>query len=161
MDLVLDFNSIKSNLYLLYINNLIKTCEKQNINKDILMKELEKADNLNKEQITLNKDKIKKNISSNSLTNTESPTLNKFSDDYLYQKPWNKLTAIHKIIKVKEFVNQLLIENEKDKQKIKDSLVDLVKNKTLTKKDSVIYDSNKFKIISIPMLKFENGKYII
>lgn len=158
MDLVLDFNSIKSNLYLLYINNLIKTCEKNNINKDILMKELEKADSSNKEQIILNKEK---NKSSNSLTNTDSPTTTKFSDDYLYQKPWNKLTAIHKIIKVKEYVNQLLIENEKDKQTIKESLIDLVKNKTLTKKDSVIYDSNKFKIISIPILKFENGKYII
>jgi hypothetical protein len=158
MDLVLDFNSIKSNLYLLYINNLIKTCEKNNINKDILMKELEKADTLNKEQIIINKEK---NKSSNSLTNTDSPTTTKFSDDYLYQKPWNKLTAIHKIIKVKEYVNQLLIENEKDKQKIKESLIELVKNKTLTKKDSVTYDSNKFKIISIPILKFENGKYII
>jgi len=158
MDLVLDFNSIKSNLYLLYINNLIKTCEKNNINKDILMKELEKADTINKEQIILNKEK---NKSSNSLTNTDSPTATKFSDDYLYQKPWNKLTAIHKIIKVKEYVNQLLIENEKDKQKIKESLIELVKNKTLTKKDSVTYDSNKFKIISIPILKFENGKYII
>ena len=115
MDLVLDFNSIKSNLYLLYINNLIKTCEKNNINKDILMKELEKADSSNKEQIILNKEK---NKSSNSLTNTDSPTTTKFSDDYLYQKPWNKLTAIHKIIKVKEYVNQLLIENEKDKQTI-------------------------------------------
>ena len=158
MDLVLDFNSIKSNLYLLYINNLIKTCEKNNINKDILMKELEKADSSNKEQIILNKEK---NKSSNSLTNTDSPTTAKFSDDYLYQKPWNKLTAIHKIIKIKEYVNQLLIENEKDKQKIKDSLIELVKNKTLTKKDSVTYDSNKFKIISIPLLKFENGKYVI
>jgi len=158
MDLVLDFNSIKSNLYLLYINNLIKTCEKNNINKDILMKELEKADTINKEQIILNKEK---NKSSNSLTNTDSPTATKISDDYLYQKPWNKLTAIHKIIKVKEYVNQLLIENEKDKQKIKESLIELVKNKTLTKKDSVTYDSNKFKIISIPILKFENGKYII
>ena len=154
MDLVLDFNSIKSNLYLLYINNLIKTCDKQNINKDILVKELEKIDNSN--EII-----IKKNTSSNSLSNTESPTAHKFSDDYLYQKPWNKLTTIHKIIKVKEFVNQLSIKNDKDQQSIKDSLIELVKNKTLTKKDSVIYDSNKFKIISIPILKFENGKYTI
>ena len=61
----------------------------------------------------------------------------------------------------KKFVNQLLIENDKDKQAIKDTLIDLVKTKILTKKDSVIYDSNKFKIISIPLLKFENGKYII
>jgi hypothetical protein len=154
MDLVLDFNSIKSNLYLLYINNLIKTCDKQNINKDMLVKELEKIDNSN--EII-----IKKITSSNSLSNTESPTAHKFSDDYLYQKPWNKLTTIHKIIKVKEFVNQLSIKNDKDQLSIKESLIELVKNKTLTKKDSVIYDSNKFKIISIPILKFENGKYTI
>jgi hypothetical protein len=154
MDLVLDFNSIKNNLYLLYINNLIKTCEKNNINKNILEKELERLD-------LLNKDKIKQHLTSASLTNTESPTVSKFSDDYLYQKPWNKLTAIHKIIKVKEFVNQLAIENIEDKQTIKDTLIELVKNKILTKKDSILYDSNKSKIISIPILKFENGKYII
>ena len=161
MDLVLDFDSIKNNLYLLYINNLIKTCEKNNINKNILVKELEKVESSLKKE-DLNKDIIKKNISSNNLSNTESPTISKFSsDDYLYQKPWNKLTTIHKIIKIKEYVNQLAIENEEDKQTLKDDLVNLVKDKTLTKKDSLLYDSNKFKIISIPILKFENGKYII
>jgi len=96
-----------------------------------------------------------------SLNSTDSPSGGQFSDDYLYQKPWTKLTAIHKIIKIKEFVNNLQIKNEGEKQKIKDKLVELIKNKTLTKKESVIYDFAKAKIISINALKFIEGKYEI
>ena len=80
---------------------------------------------------------------------------------YLYQKPWTKLTPIHKIIKIKEFVNKLLINDEEEKQILKDKLVEMVKNKSLTKKESVNYDSVKSKVVSITKLKYENGKYII
>ena len=30
-----------------------------------------------------------------------------YSDEYIYKKPWNKLNNIHKIIKLKEFINTL------------------------------------------------------
>ena len=40
--------------------------------------------------------------------NVESDMDMKYSDEYIYKKPWNKLNNIHKIIKVKEFVNNLL-----------------------------------------------------
>ena len=36
-----------------------------------------------------------------------------FSDDTLYKKSWTKLNAIHKILKIKEFVNNLKINSEK------------------------------------------------
>ena len=71
------------------------------------------------------------------------------------------MTAIHKIIKIKEFVNKLLIDDEEEKQILKDKLVEMVKNKSLTKKESVNYDSVKSKVISITKLKYEGGKYII
>jgi hypothetical protein len=139
---------------MLYLNNLIKACEKNNINKDLLQKKIE---SLNKQK-QLDKT-LTKTISSQSLNNaTESP---QYSDDYLYQKPWTKLTAIHKIIKIKEYVNSLLINIESDKIILKEKLVELVKDKILTKKDSVLYDSTKGKIISIPTLEYKEGKYLI
>jgi hypothetical protein len=154
METNIDFTNIEKSLELLYLNNLIKACEKNNINKDQLEKKI----------ISLNKQKqidktLSKTTSNQSLNNaTESP---QYSDDYLYQKPWTKLTAIHKIIKIKEYVNSLLVKTESDKLSLKEKLVELVKNKILTKKDSVLYDSTKGKIISIPTLEYKDGKYLI
>ena len=95
------------------------------------------------------------------ITDTLSPQSQQYSDDYLYQKTWIKLTPIHKIIKIKEFVNMLLINDENEKQLLKDKLVNMIKNKTLTKKEAVMYDSVKGKIISIVDLQYKNGKYVI
>jgi hypothetical protein len=154
METNIDFTNIEKSLEMLYLNNLIKACEKNNINKDLLQKKIE---SLNKQK-QLDKT-LTKTISNQSLNNaTESP---QYSDDYLYQKPWTKLTAIHKIIKIKEYVNSLLINIESDKIILKEKLVELVKDKILTKKDSVLYDSTKGKIISIPTLEYKDGKYII
>lgn len=153
METNIDFTNIEKNLEMLYLNNLIKACEKNNINKDLLQKKIE---SLNKQK-QIDKT-LTKTTSNQSLNATESP---QYSDDYLYQKPWTKLTAIHKIIKIKEYVNSLLINTEADKLILKEKLVELVKEKILTKKDSVLYDSTKGKIISIPTLEYKDGKYLI
>ena len=182
-DPIINFRFIKDNLELNYINNLIKTCDKNNIDKNILLKRLEERENEQKEEEKKKHEEEKKKqkeendkkelslLSPTSIgeisppllsskSNQDSPT-NNFSDDYLYQKPWTKLTAIHKIIKIKEFITQLGIENDKERAEIKDKLIELVKTKILTKKDSVIYDPVKAKIISIQLLQFKNGKYFI
>ena len=163
MDTVIEYGTIKDQLNISYINNLIKVCDKNNINKDELYKRIKELEN--KTMTEANEAKIiknKSNLSLSNLTNTESPTAPPtYNDDYLYQKPWTKLTAIHKIIKIKEFVNKLLINDEEDKQILKDKLVEMVKNKSLTKKESVNYDSVKSKVVSITKLKYENGKYLI
>ncbi len=158
MENIANIDNIEKNMEMLYLNNLIKACEKSNVDKNVLEKKL---NTLNSESEV--QPKLKKEISHNSLANmTESPTSNQqYSDDYLYQKAWTKLTAIHKIIKVKEYVNALLVKNDSDKQELKEKLVEMVKNKVLTKKDSVLYDSVKGKVISIPILEYKNGKYII
>ena len=154
---VINYESIKDNLELNYINNLIKTCEKNNINKDILLKILEK-----KNKSTSDTSETKRmSLDVNTIKNNQDSPLNSFSDDYLYQKPWTKLTAIHKIIKIKEFVTTLEIKDEKERVEIKEKLIELVKNKILTKKDAVIYDPIKAKIISIQSLQFKEGKYSI
>lgn len=147
MEVNFDFDLIKKDLYKLYINNLIKTGEKNEINTDILFEIVNKLSETKE---------LKKNSSSSSLSNSDTN-----NDDYLYQKSWIKLNFIHKKIKIKEFVNTLEITDENEKQIIKDKLVSLVDTKILTKKDTVIYDSVKAKVISIPLLQFKNGKYII
>ena len=164
MDLTIDYESLRNQIYIQYINNLIKVCEKNNINKNELLKRLEDLQKKKDDQISETKMAIKKSKSNTNLTNTDSPippTPIQYNDDYLYQKPWTKLTAIHKIIKIKEFVNQLLIDNQNDKQSLKDTLIEMVKNKTLTKKETVNYDSVNCKVISITQLKYKGGKYLI
>ena len=147
MEVKLDFDSIKNNLNILYINNLIKTCEKNDIDKEVLNEALEK--------LIIPIEEIKKVPSSSNLSPSETNT------EYLFQKQWNKLNLVHKKIKIKEFVNALEVKDESQKQIIRDKLIALLDNKTLTKKDSVLYDVAKAKIISIPMLQFKDGKYDI
>ena len=82
-----------------------------------------------------------------------------FSDDSLYKKSWTKLNAIHKILKIKEFVNNLKINSEKERFQLRDDLIELIKLKVLTKKEKVSYDEINGKIISLVDLQYKNGKY--
>ena len=86
-------------------------------------------------------------------------TFEEYSDDYLYKKPWTKLSNIHKTIKIKEYIGKLLIDNSEDRDRLKDTLVNLLNKKILTKKDMVKYDNMKGIIISIPKLVFKENKY--
>jgi hypothetical protein len=154
-DITFNIHAIEKSLEINYLSNLIKACEKYGLKKKYILEE--KLIKLSEDSET--KILIIKNTSN--LNNTESPTSAQYTDDYLYLKPWVKLTTIHKIIKIKEYINMLLINDEKDKNELKEKLIDMVKNKIITKKDSILYDSTKGKIISIPNLQFINGKYII
>ena len=82
-----------------------------------------------------------------------------FSDENLYKKPWVKLNPVHKILKIKEFVNNLKINSEKERALFRDELIDLVKLKVLTKKEKVNYDDVNGKIISLSDLQYKNEKY--
>jgi hypothetical protein len=82
-----------------------------------------------------------------------------FSDEEFYKKPWVKLNPVHKILKIKEFVNGLKINTEKDRAQLRDELIDLVKLKILTKKEKVSYDEANGKIISLYNLQYSDGKY--
>jgi len=75
-------------------------------------------------------------------------------NDYLYLKPWIKINTIHKIIKLKEFLNNLENFNNEG---LKQELIDLIKSKKL----KVNYDSTKGTIISINDLIYENNNYYI
>ena len=136
---------LQLDIQLNYFNNLLKQAKKNKLDASIIKK---KINDLNEDD--LNDDTI---------TNTETDRT--FSDDYVYKKSWNKLNNVHKIIKIREFVNKLLIDNEKDKNKLKKKLITLVKNKSITKKKSVNYDSVNGRIVSIPILEYKNHKYQI
>lgn len=80
------------------------------------------------------------------------------TDDFHFKKPWIRLQYIHKISKLKEFVSKLLI-NEEEQEKLIIKLINLLDNKYFMKKDRVKYDKIKGIIISIPDLKYIDGKY--
>lgn len=142
--------SIKNMLKITYLNNLILTCNKLLINVDFLTKKLNELEINNKIEdspISKQESEINNNMSENS--------------DYLYLKPWNKLTTIHKIIKIKEFVTNLNINDVNEKDTLKEKLIELIKNKNLIKNNKINYDSTKGKIISISCLLHNNNKYDI
>ncbi len=92
-------------------------------------------------------------------TLTEEPSTETNADDFIYKKPWNKLNIIHKIIKMKEFVNKLTIEDLEMKKHLKSQLVSMLKNKKLTKKSDVDYDAVNGKIITVHSLQWKNNTY--
>ena len=120
-----------------------------------------KMDNLYQTYIEYNA--IKNNIK---LINNIEPLLTIesdiiYSDEYIYKKPWNKLNNIHKIIKLKEFINTLHFDDIEMKKTLQIKLINMIKDKTLTKNADINYDSVNGSIVAIPMLQYINNKYII
>lgn len=83
-------------------------------------------------------------------TVTESEILQK-DISYLFKKPWTKLSNIHKIVKIKEYIRGLNYSSSV-KSKIEKNLMKLLKSKKLNKED-FIYDEDMGRIISIHNLK--------
>jgi hypothetical protein len=160
----MDIEFINKKLEIKYYKSVKQTLQKMDINEVCLINHLEKLcdelSNENKITETITEKKKEKELV-NSSSETEKTENHKqiFADDDLYKKPWPKLNSIHKILKVKEFVNNLKMDSEKDRIKLKDELVCLIKEKILTKKEKVKYDDVNGKIISLPNLQYKNNKY--
>ena len=144
----MDIDIIINKLELKYFSSL-NTCLVKNNSQITWLN-----DHINKLNGIVNSDTETQQVKKNE--NIVSP---KIMEENLYNKSWSKLNAIHKIIKIKEFVNNIKIDNINDKEKLKDELVDLVKSKILTKKDKITYDEENGKIISIKNLQYKDGKY--
>jgi len=142
------FENIKENLYLKYLNNLKTSSNKLSMDTQLLNKKISDLSN------TLFSENKSPTIISD--VNSETDILSE-NTDYLFLKPWNKLNQIHKVIKIKEFLNNLECQS-KEKDFLKEQLIDFVKTK---KKVKFTYDEAKGKIISISALSFANGKYFI
>jgi len=137
-------NIIKTN-QIIYYQNLLK----EDIDNDIKKKIKKKIKSLNNDNIS-DSDNI-----------TKSTYLNNSSEDYYFYKPWNKLAKVHKIIKIKEFVNNLQIDNKKKRKNLINILKEAIESKKLTKKNSVNYSVEKAKIISIPKLCIKKNSYLL
>lgn len=144
----MDINELKDKFSIKYYNNIIKYCKRTNISSKPFEEILDKF----KES--------QNSIKDSSISETQNFDLN-FSNDYLYKKPWTKLSNIHRKIKIKEFVSKLLIDSNKEKKDLESKLIELIDEKFLTKKDRVKYDSINGRIIAIPILTYLNGKYYI
>ena len=164
----MNLEKLKNNFEIKYYKNIIKYCKKtNNSNIKLFEKYVDNLDNTTKNISETDTDSIcsikKSNIEKDNTNDNNSSESKEivYSDDYLYKKNWTKLSSVHKIIKIKEFVSHLLIDKKEDKEKLKNDLAILVKNRYLTKKDKVKYDEVKGKVIAIPVLSYKNGKYFI
>ncbi len=136
-------DKLKQNMINMYYNNLETHAKKHRID------------------INLPNTQIEQDYDDNTFTPTltEEPSTETNLDDFVYKKPWNKLNIIHKIIKMKEFVNELNIEDSEMKKHLKTQLVSMLKNKKLTKKSDVDYDAVNGKIITVHSLQCKNNTY--
>lgn len=74
----------------------------------------------------------------------------------VFKKSWNRLPEYHKIIKMEEYIEKLIIDKKLRDQVITE-LTTLIDNKKLTGK-YVDYDSNECVIKSILALKYDSEK---
>jgi len=149
----LNLDNIQTDLYINYLNNILLACDKLNIDNSKIHKLLNDLIYKQNDDIDI-VDNITVSEKNDNITLSEK-------NDYLYLKPWTRLNIIHKIIKIKEFVNSLNINNLQETNDLKDRLINIIKDKTLSKKTKINYDTNKGVIISISCLAYTNNKYCI
>lgn len=145
----MDLEYYQNNMNLSYYINLKKYNTDSNVEK-IIDEKIDSLKNLLKETSdSINEEK-----------NSELESkLSETEESYFY-KPWNKMSTVHKIIKLKEYVSNLELENN-IKIKLINYLKNALKNKKITKNDQVIYNISKAKIISIPKLELSDNKFSI
>lgn len=132
-----------------YYKNLKKDNTNSNIGK-IIDKKISKLQDILKE--------TNDSVNEGKISELESK-LSETEESYFY-KPWNKMSTVHKIIKLKEYVSELNLDNN-IKLNLINYLKDALKNKKITKNDQVTYNVTKAKIISIPKLELSNNKFSI
>jgi hypothetical protein len=83
-----------------------------------------------------------------------------FVQNNVYKKPWSKLLECHKIAKIKEHVTTLKIKDVVKRKELIEKLSIAVKEKKITKKDCVDYDSESCVIKSIKGLAYNDAKKV-
>ena len=74
---------------------------------------------------------------------------------YVYKKPWAKLPEFHKLVKIREYIDKLMFKSEKNKMATLEDLMEDVRARVLTKKNTVNYDQTNAQIISIKGLDYD------
>jgi hypothetical protein len=157
----MELEIIQKKLEVRYYKSILTELHDSDSNLPWLKTHYEKlVENLNSERDKLSESQTQTDKKVETISPCESDNHKQiFSDEELYKKPWTKLNAVHKILKIKEFVNNLKINSEKERVQLRDELIDLVKLKILTKKEKVNYDDVNGKIISLSNLQYKNEKY--
>lgn len=104
-----------------------------------------------KERLTLLHTVIK-HMSTPKKTETE-PDIYEEIENQMFKKSWNRLPEVHKIMKVREFLNKNIKKASQRKQyeqKIREAII----NKKLNSKKEVEYNSDIGQIVSIKVLKY-------
>jgi hypothetical protein len=155
-----DLEELQINLKIKYLNNIITGCSKTNINYDNVKKELSNYEQQQTNNYNITEQKNKEALTEKNMSDKEPRHKSETETiDYLYLKPWSKLTQIHKVIKIKEFINNLDIKDVTEKENLKEQLIIQIKEKK--SKNKISYDDTKGKILSISNLSFNNDKYIL
>lgn len=82
-----------------------------------------------------------------------------------FARPWNKLKEVHRVMKITEFVDGLKYKSnsknpDKNRQYLKDELIDGVKTKKFTKNKNVIeYDEANMCITSMDCVYYNKKKH--
>ena len=128
----MNINEIQKTMQINYYDALIKYLNKINTKYVWLSDHLEHLKNDNEicSETTTEKDLF--------VVQKETGEDNDKKYEYLYNKPWTKLGIIHKIIKIKEYVQTLKMNSETERNKLQEKLIELIKLKILTKKIKLI-----------------------
>jgi hypothetical protein len=127
----MEFNNIIIDFKNMYYSNLLLAANKENIDPELI-----KVLNIEKE---IHSDV---NLSENNVTE---------SNNFLYQKPWTKLNLIHKVIKIKEYLLSMGVEDSDTRSNMKDDIITMIKEK----KVKINYDSQNLKILEITGFKLK------
>jgi len=122
-----------------YYKNLLDMCDKQNIKNHLIKFDIIESEN-------------------NTVIDNVVYSVSECEEHYT--KEWNKLNIVHKKLKLKEYILNLNTDDKNKKILIK-KFNQLLKDKKITKKNDVNYDSENGVIISIPILKCKNNMYYV
>jgi hypothetical protein len=134
----MEFNNIITDFKNIYYSNLLFAANKENIDQELI-----KIIDIEKENFNNIDKSTDLNLSESNLTE---------NNNFLYQKPWTKLNFIHKVIKIKEYLTSIGIEDSETKNNIKDEIITMIKDK----KTKINYDSQNLKILEIPGFKMKS-----
>jgi len=88
----------------------------------------------------------------------------KMDDHNIQNLPWNKLDRYLKLTKMNEFIDEYKEVHKLSEEttlQLRELLKEKINKKLLHKSKDVVYDTILNKIISIPSLSIQNGKYKI
>lgn len=131
----MEFNNIITDFKNIYYSNLLFAANKENIDPELIKI-------LHNEKEPIDKEQVDNNLNLSESNATES-------NNFLYQKPWTKLNLIHKVIKIKEYLVSMGVDDSETRNNMKDDIITMIKDK----KTKINYDSKSLKILEITGLK--------